>query len=555
MKPIFEAKESWEEFTQNESRERPNEEVVESTSRRRLKHHHHKHHHTKETQRQELLHELYRDPGIHNGRVHGMMIDAGSTGSRLHIYEWQPRVLRSRLDVEQVAAGNKLSYPDTNTRWTDRLQPGLATFAEIADEDELVERVAAYFEPLLDFARTVLHEKQVDWATYPIYLRATAGMRTLEREQRARVIQAVRTVFSNSTLMPFSFQNDEQARVISGEEEAVFDWTAVNFLLGNLVSQTEGTGAVLPPVLGTHGALDLGGASTQISFYEPDEDIMSNLFKLQIGQSKHWNIYAHSFLFYGMNEAMNRFNARLFSEGIASNTNSTHIVNPCLPVGALVTAHSWIDTQSGMEQWMHNEMNFTMTNDAHDVDSCFTRVQDLLHIAQNSWCNFAHRGDCSLAGVYQPQLPQYSQFVAFSNYKRVWDILKLPESSSVGQLGATARSYCTHPPPEDDPTNCFRAAYAYKLLSQGYGFHADQQISAVRVVAGQHVGWALGAMLYEINTLPWTYQQTSGDQHLMAQVLSIGAAFLVALWAVLYQRERRLRRRYDPIKNVDLSRI
>jgi hypothetical protein len=44
-------------------------------------------------------------------------------------------------------------------------------------------------------------------------------------------------------------------------------------LLKVLLPASEGTGTVIDPTL-TYGALDLGGASTQIAFFEPNEDIM-----------------------------------------------------------------------------------------------------------------------------------------------------------------------------------------------------------------------------------------------------------------------------------------
>lgn len=43
------------------------------------------------------------------------------------------------------------------------------------------------------------------------------------------------------------------------------------------------------------------------------------------------------------------------------------------------------------------------------------------------------------------------------------------------------------------------------MLRNGYGFEMEDNITATDVVNGQKVGWALGSMLYEINTLPWTY--------------------------------------------------
>lgn len=42
-----------------------------------------------------------------------MIIDAGSTGSRMHVYQWDARRFR---DVPPP-----FSYPLTSNRWTDRL--------------------------------------------------------------------------------------------------------------------------------------------------------------------------------------------------------------------------------------------------------------------------------------------------------------------------------------------------------------------------------------------------------------------------------------------------
>ena len=51
------------------------------------------------------LKELWADPGIRHNTVHGLMIDAGSSGSRLHIYEWDARVLVDAEDVEETVSG------------------------------------------------------------------------------------------------------------------------------------------------------------------------------------------------------------------------------------------------------------------------------------------------------------------------------------------------------------------------------------------------------------------------------------------------------------------
>merc|ERR1712232_795335 len=57
---------------------------------------------------------------------------------------------------------------------------------------------------------------------------------------------------------------------------------------------------------------------------------------------------------------------------------------------------------------------------------------------------------------------------------------------------------------EDMLKMCFMSTYTFQTFYNGYGFRLDDAVSAVKVVKGQKVGWALGSMLYEINTLPWT---------------------------------------------------
>jgi GDA1/CD39 (nucleoside phosphatase) family len=46
---------------------------------------------------------------------------------------------------------------------------------------------------------------------------------------------------------------------------------------------------------------------------------------------------------------------------------------------------------------------------------------------------------------------------------------------------------------------CFRSVFAYQILRNGYGFADDFKITAVDVLKGQKLGWALGSILYEIN--------------------------------------------------------
>lgn len=68
----------------------------------------------------------------------------------------------------------------------------------------------------------------------------------------------------------------------------------------------DGTGAGTARPTRAVGIVEMGGASSQVSFINPGHDIIENLFKVQVGGLKHWNIYARSFLHYGAYSSMQR---------------------------------------------------------------------------------------------------------------------------------------------------------------------------------------------------------------------------------------------------------
>eukprot|EP01082_Thalassiosira_pseudonana_P002328 g2037.t1 g2037 contig11:581154-583564(+) len=484
-----------------------------------------------ERKRRKRYDEVYRNPGIGKESVHGLMIDAGSTGSRMHVYEFEPRILANKNEVEMAVRGEKLSFPGMDSRWTERLRPGLSEFAELEDEEELEEAVANYLQPLIHFAKSVLHTKQNEFSSFPIFLKATAGLRTLSTPKRQRLISTVRKLFANDTYCPF-WDEEERVRVISGEEEAVYGYAAVNFLLGNLMENSEGAGEAHGAVQ-TQGALDMGGASTQISFYQPQGDVMSGLFKLQVGQGKHWNIYAHSHLMFGMNMAEERRKARLVRNSEAKERLVNGVFDPCMPGGGkkMEFKTNIHFGANGLETWNATVDDFAsdlidgvdagsyhaiLVNNkaAGDWDQCKTLARDILNEGQMH--------------------ASFGEFYAFSNYFRVWQFLQLKPRSSLVELEARGREVCSKsweelvkynnanpdraPDDEELESYCFRAAYVHSILSHGYGFQPDDHITATDVINGQKVTWALGSILYEINTLPWDYIEVHSQHHVDNQL-------------------------------------
>ena len=130
---LIESKDSWDLYIKRTSRFlNTNEDGTPPSYHRRL-HHHHRTPLEQKIHHKQKLERLYANPGIQDDTMHGMMIDAGSSGSRMHVYEFQPRILRGRKEASAAVEGKKLTFPGTDSRWTDRLRPGIATFASLPD--------------------------------------------------------------------------------------------------------------------------------------------------------------------------------------------------------------------------------------------------------------------------------------------------------------------------------------------------------------------------------------------------------------------------------------
>ncbi len=222
---------------------------------------------------------------------------------------------------------------------------------------------------------------------------------------------------------------------------------------GNLLLSSQGAGTATSNL--TVGALDMGGASSQISFFRKEEDILANLFKLQIGASKHWNVYCHSMLYYGSSSARLRMQQRLLdhylspgwrrrltdtNEAAVPGTNWTYskvgkkskdlpaVQDACMPLGYSVEF-----TSKDNERYQIIGNDYQTNNSYED---CRSQVFPLLNKQLNSWCDFAHSGQCSMGGVYQPDLPSPDDapFYAFGGYFKGWKTLNLPVNTSIWEL-------------------------------------------------------------------------------------------------------------------------
>ena len=201
------------------------------------------------------------------------IIDAGSAGSRIYLYEHHWRQGRVRVWIARDAANAPIEFkarehrhsllrsvavvfpadvlPPVLSRVCAQLEPGLSFYSAAGNHSQ----AAASLEPLLLFVAAKLALKGATLPV-PLLLFATAGLRSLAPSLQAATLSAavarVQSLHSRAFALPA-----ESARVISGKEEGLFAWLALNYALGHLDARRPSS---------TAGLVELGGASVQVAF-------------------------------------------------------------------------------------------------------------------------------------------------------------------------------------------------------------------------------------------------------------------------------------------------
>jgi len=198
-----------------------------------------------------------------------IFVDAGSTGSRLHIFQYE----------------NAATMPVVTDIFSESVKPGLSSFA---DHPELAGQS---LKKLFDDATQFLQKNGTDPHVVSVSVLATAGMRLLSDDKQ----QAIYTNVNDYLKTNYTFAIG-QVETISGKTEGVYDWLTVNYLAGNFQNQHP-----------TVGSIDMGGASTQIAFATQDRSHQEDEVVLQINNQT-YTIFSKSFLGLGLDQSFAAMN-------------------------------------------------------------------------------------------------------------------------------------------------------------------------------------------------------------------------------------------------------
>ncbi|HSW71261.1 MAG TPA: hypothetical protein VLH77_04705, partial [Gammaproteobacteria bacterium] len=205
-----------------------------------------------------------------------MIIDAGSTGSRIHLFEYYMQ----------------FNIPVIHELFSESSKPGLASY------ENMPEAAGSSLKKLIEDALLEAQKKQLDPAKIRINLYGTAGMRLIAPEKQAAIYQQVSLFIKNNySLIP------GEIKTIPGNLEGLFGWLDLNYLLKSFDS----------PVDITQGSIDVGGSSIEIAFSTLANTNSSDYFRLFIG-GQAYTIYSKSFLGLGLSEALHHINMQPLAE-------------------------------------------------------------------------------------------------------------------------------------------------------------------------------------------------------------------------------------------------
>lgn len=378
--------------------------------------------------------------------VYQVVIDAGSTGSRIHVFTFR-----------RTSAGEGLILENTDF---DEIEPGLSYYLNKPEEG--VYSVKGLLQQALKFV------PKSEWHSTPVSLRATAGLRLLPDLVAGNIMKQVRKVLM---LSPFKTLNDFIS-IMDGDDEGIFAWTTLNFLTDNLNKQL------------SFGALDLGGGSTQIVFKPMSQETIlkspeSHLNTVKILGSQ-YDLYSYSYLGLGLMSA--RQAVLDFTTSLVGNVNAVGNIgnvstNPCIQ-----PTYEGVWSFSGKKIMIHGNSSFGYENCLHYVKQIVSKVHQPAEIVDRDFYAFSYYYDTAIVlGLIAPNVGGPLSLQRYLN---------------------AAKKVCSEEGKEmllDNPFLCLDAVYITTLLRNGFGFQETQIFQVTRKINNVELSWALGAALHMLH--------------------------------------------------------
>ena len=418
------------------------------------------------------------------------MIDAGSTGSRIHVYRFN-----------NCKATPELEHEDFKMTEKRKEGSGLSSYGDDP------EAAARSLDPLMDLAMSVVPDEYKQCS--PVAVKATAGLRLLGEEKSERILAAVRKHLDEDFPFPVVSKENHGVAVMDGKDEGVYAWITLNYLLGTI-----GERAKTP----TAAVFDLGGGSTQIVF-EPTFAAPTQLeegdhkYKLTFG-GRAFELYQHSHLKYGLMQARAQVHAAVASAKKAA--HAAHdpawadrpLEHPCVPPN-MTSPPIDVTLDDGAKHRLHMTGSAPSTapggGGGTTAAQCRALAERILH--KDASCTLA---PCSFNGVHQPSLARTfarEDVYLFSYFYDRLQLLGMPASFSLRELRDVTARVCEGEASwapfdmvegamkelRERTEYCLDLNFIMALLHTGYEMPIDREVRIAKQMKGNELGWCLGA--------------------------------------------------------------
>ncbi|KAM9897322.1 hypothetical protein OXX79_006951 [Metschnikowia pulcherrima] len=438
---------------------------------------------------------------------YGIVIDSGSSGSRIQVYKWDDVAQSRESGVPEILAGPPQITQEDG--WSMKISPGISKFAN--SHKNVWSR---HYKDLFDFAEKIVPPEKI--AETPVFILSTAGMRLLPESQRQQVLAETCKAVKKNTRFYLGTCEDH-VQTIDGSTEGVYGWLALNYLMSSFSGNS---GSAQNSV----GFMDMGGASTQIAFVPSqdeitrhDEDLSTVTLMTIDGKPQTWRVFVETWLGFGANQGRKRYLDNLISLAAASRPGkrSKVVLDPCMPAGSVLKKH------------MYEKKPYTIQGTGN-YESCLREIYPLLmkHVPCTD-------EPCLFNGIHAPKMDfEKDKFVGVSEY---WytanDIFHSGGEYNFHSFNEKVKEFCesswdtilqnskngeySNLPNEYLLDTCFKASWVVNVLHEGFGLprlaleipdngisDEAKEIEEVHVpfksaesIEGKELSWTLGKML------------------------------------------------------------
>jgi guanosine-diphosphatase len=416
-----------------------------------------------------------------------LMIDAGSTGSRIHVYKFNNCGATPELEHEEF-------------KMTEKSVGGLSKYKDDP------EAAAKSLDALMEVAMRTVPDSLKRCS--PVAVKATAGLRLIGPEASQKILDAVRSHLENDYPFPVVSKEENGVAIMDGSDEGVYAWITVNYLLGKIGG---------PDKSPTAAVFDLGGGSTQIVFEPTFKELAHGGMPEKLAEGDHkyalsfggrsFELYQHSHLGYGLMSARKAVHSTLIQDLYETKKGDDAwlkrpVVHPCIAPGMAREVEVTLTPGHALGE----KISVNMTGPSQPAPAqCRNLAEKILK--KEAGCQLS---PCSFNGVHQPSLAKTfarEDVYIFSYFYDRTKPLGMPDSFTLREMHDLANTVCggsgmwdvfsTVPGALDElkdrPEHCLDLNFMIALLHTGYDMPIEREVRIAKKIKGNELGWCLGA--------------------------------------------------------------